>query len=199
MTDINHQIWDEAANAYDDMLSKQSEYISDMREKFSEEEQALRDSWDVADRDEDMDDIRRQLDIYAGAVTDRGQQKYKDLQEQLKQLERDEELYQLQVDNNAVLERLEADYDRAEDAKADFLKNIATNTDIDVSGIVGGLQERLTTTGGNIEGLLKQLIEAVNNSSAPSSTVYGPTYNDNRQISLTQAAGIIPMLVGGLL
>ena len=194
MTDLNHQIWDEAASAYDDMLSQQSKYISDMREKFSEEEQALRDSWDVADRDEDMDDVRRQLDIYAGAVTDRGQQKYKDLQEQLKQLERDEELYQLQVDNNAVLERLEADYDLAENAKADFLKNIAVNTDIDVSGIVGGLTERLTTTGGNIENLLARLIEAVNNSSAPSSTVYGPTYNDNRQISLTQAAGIIPLV-----
>ena len=196
ITEINHQIWDEAASAYDDMLSKQSEYISDMREKFADEEQALRDSWDVADRDEDMDDVRRQLEIYAGAVTDRGQQKYKDLQEQLKQLERDEELYQLQVDNNAVLERLEADYDKAEDAKADFLKSIAVNTDIDVSGIVGGLTERLTTTGGNIENLLAQLIEAVNNSSAPSSTVYGPTYNDNRQISLTQTSGLVPLYVG---
>ncbi len=196
MTDLNHQIWDEAASAYDDMLSQQSKYISDMREKFADEEQALRDSWDVADRDEDMDDVRRQLEIYAGAVTDRGQQKYKDLQEQLKQLERDEELYQLQVDNNAVLERLEADYDLAEDAKADFLKSIAVNTDIDVSGIVGGLTERLTTTGGNIENLLARLIEAVNNSSAPSSTVYGPTYNDNRQISLTQTSGLTPLYVG---
>lgn len=196
MTDLNHQIWDEAASAYDDMLSKQSEYISDMREKFADEEQALRDSWDVADRDEDMDDVRRQLEIYAGAVTDRGQQKYKDLQEQLKQLERDEELYQLQVDNNAVLERLQADYDRAEDAKAGFLKDIAVNTDIDVSGIVGGLTERLTTTGGNIENLLTRLIDAVNNSPAPSSTVYGPTYNDNRKISLTQAAGLTPLYVG---
>ena len=167
-----------------------------MREKFSDEEQALRDSWDVADRDEDMDDVRRQLEIYAGAVTDRGQQKYKDLQEQLKQLERDEELYQLQVDNNAVLERLEADYDKAENAKADFLKSIAVNTDIDVSGIVGGLTERLTTTGGNIENLLTRLIEAVNNSSAPSSTVYGPTYNDNRTISLTQTSGLTPLYVG---
>ncbi len=194
MTEINHQIWDEAASAYDDMLSKQSEYISDMREKFSDEEQALRDSWDTLDRDEDMDDVRRQLEIYAGAVTDRGQQKYKDLQEQLKQLERDEELYQLQVNNNAVLERLEAEYDRAEDAKADFLKSIAVNTDIDVSGIVGDLTERLTTTGGNIETLLTQLLEAVNNSSVPSSTVYGPTYNDNRKISLTQIAGLIPLL-----
>ncbi len=196
VTDINHQMWDEVADAYDDTLQKQSEYISDLREKFSEEEQALRDSWDVADRDEDMDDIRRQLEIYAGAVTDRGQQKYKDLQEQLKQLERDEELYQLQVDNNAVLERLEADYDKAENAKADFLKSIAVNTDIDVSGIVGGLTERLTTTGGNIENLLTRLIDAVNNSSAPSSTVYGPTYNDNRTISLTQTSGLTPLYVG---
>ena len=84
------------------MLDKQSEYISDLREQFSDEEQALRDSWEVEDRAVDMSEVAEQLAIYEGAVTDRGQQKYKDLQEELLQLQRDEELYNLQVKNNAI-------------------------------------------------------------------------------------------------
>ena len=84
------------------MLDKQSEYISDLREQFSDEEQALRDSWEVEDRAVDMSEVAEQLAIYEGAVTDRGQQKYKDLQEEMLQLQRDEELYNLQVKNNAI-------------------------------------------------------------------------------------------------
>ena len=57
-----------------------------------------------------MSETQAQLDIYANAVTDRGQQKYKELQ-------RDEELYQLQVKNNATIEKLEAEYTRWKTAR----------------------------------------------------------------------------------
>ena len=77
-------------------------YINKLRDEFSAQEQALQDSWTVEDRKADMSETQAQLDIYANAVTDRGQQKYKELQEQMKQLQRDEELYQLQVKNNAT-------------------------------------------------------------------------------------------------
>ena len=53
-----------------------------------------------------MSEVQAQLDVYANSVTDKGQQKYKELQEQMKQLQRDEELYQLQKKNNATIESL---------------------------------------------------------------------------------------------
>ena len=130
----------------DDLLQKQSDYISDLREQFSEQEQALRDSWTVADRKTDMADVSVQLDIYKGAVTDRGQQKYKELQEQMKQLQRDEELYQLQVANNATIESLEAEYKQMEEGKANILEGLRT-ANLNISAYVDSISDSLSKTG----------------------------------------------------
>lgn len=187
MTELNHAIWDEAASAYDDMLKKQQDYISEMRDTFSKQEQALRDSWTVEDRKADIGEVSAQLDIYAGAVTDRGQQKYKELQEQMKQLQRDEELYNLQVRNNAVIEDLEADYKNAENMKSDFMKGIASHVDADVSGIISSINA-YSQTSGNIENLLGQLLQKFdsfkveNNSMTDSRTI---TIN-NHQLTMEQ-------------
>lgn len=161
MTELNHSMWDEAADAYDDMLSQQQEYISDLQEQFSAAEQALQDSWTVEDRAADMSDVRAQLEVYAGAVTDAGQKKYKELQEELKQLERDEELYQLQVANNAVIEELQAEYEQLEADKAAFLQSIASNTDINVSGIVGELTSGIEQSSNDITRTLSEIIDAI--------------------------------------
>ena len=118
MTELNHDMFDQAGESFDDMLQQQQDYINKLRDEFSAQEQALQDSWTVEDRKADMSETQAQLDIYANAVTDRGQQKYKELQEQMKQLQRDEELYQLQVKNNATIEKLEAEYDALENSKA---------------------------------------------------------------------------------
>ena len=196
MTELNHSAWDEAESAYEDMLSKQQEYISDLREQFSKQEQALRDSWDVEDRAVDMADVQNQLDVYKGAVTDRGQQKYKELQEQMKQLQRDEELYQLQVANNATIESLEAEYKQMEDSKADILEGLRT-ANVNISAYVNSISDSLSQTGGRVESLLGQLLTAFNGFqiNAPSTT-----YADNRTVnvsglSLSEFAG---RYMGGL-
>ncbi|MDY3971652.1 MAG: phage tail tape measure protein [Clostridia bacterium] len=180
----------------DDLLQKQSDYISDLREQFSKQEQALRDSWDVEDRAVDMADVQNQLDIYKGAVTDRGQQKYKELQEQMKQLRRDEELYQLQVANNATIESLEAEYKQMEDSKANILEGLRT-ANVNISAYVNSISDSLSQTGGRVESLLGQLLTAFNGFqiNAPSTT-----YADNRTVnvsglSLSEFAG---RYMGGL-
>ncbi|MBQ8300678.1 MAG: hypothetical protein IJX57_01755 [Clostridia bacterium] len=182
MTELNHSMWDEAASAYDEMLSNKQDYISDLRQQFSDEEQALRDSWTVEDRATDIADVKSQLDVYKNAVTDRGQQKYKELQEQMKQLQREEELYQLEVANNAVIEKLEAEYEQLEADKAEYLKGIAQNTNIDVSGIVGGLSSGIQSTGSNITSLLSQILGAFSNLK-----IEMPTYADNKQVIFNEA------------
>ncbi|MCI8521190.1 MAG: phage tail tape measure protein [Clostridia bacterium] len=177
MTDLNHSMWDEALDAYDDMLQKQQDYISEMREQFQKEEQTLQDSWAVADRKTDMSEVQAQLDIYSGAVTDRGQQKYKELQEQMKQLQRDEELYNLQVRNNATIESLEADYKTLEENKKNVLDSLRA-TDVDISSYVKSLTQNISQSRGNIEGLLSTLISKFDNFKVESNSM-----SDNRKIS----------------
>lgn len=162
---------------YDDMLKKQSDYISDMQEQFSKQEQALRDSWEVADRKKDVADVSAQLEVYSWATTDRGQQKYAELQEQMKQLQRDEELYNLQLANNATIEQFQADYEQAEDMKADFLKGIA-QTNIDISDIVGNMTANIENAGNGITSLLSQLLQKFDNLKVENTT----NYNDMKSI-----------------
>ena len=117
------ELYKSQSSAVDELLQKQQDYISNVKDEFSKQEQELRDSWDVQDRKTDMSEVQAQLDVYANSVTDKGQQKYKELQEQMKQLQRDEELYQLQKENNATIESLEAEYKQMEDGKKTFLQD----------------------------------------------------------------------------
>lgn len=118
-----------ASDEYDEMLAEQSEYINKMQDEFSKQEEELRTSWEVEDRGADLDEVNRLLAIYDNSVTDTGRQKYKDLLEQKKQLEREEKLYQLQVRNNAVLEQLRTEYDVMEENKKAALSGLRMTGD----------------------------------------------------------------------
>ena len=183
MTELNHDMFDQAGESFDDMLQQQQDYINKLRDEFSAQEQALQDSWTVADRKADMSETQAQLDIYANAVTDRGQQKYKELQEQMKQMQRDEELYQLQVKNNATIEKLEAEYDALENSKADFIKSIATNIDsIDVTGIVADITQSVSGGNDKITKTLGEIIEAIKGIK-----IEQQNYNNNSKITINAA------------
>ena len=123
------EMYKAASDEYDEMLAEQSEYINKMQEEFSKQEEELRTSWDVEDRGADLDEVNRLLAIYDNSVTDTGRQKYKDLLEQKKQLEREEKLYQLQVRNNAVLEQLRTEYDVMEENKKAALSGLRMTGD----------------------------------------------------------------------
>jgi hypothetical protein len=191
------QMYEAASDEYDAMLAKQSDYISKLQEEFSEQEEALQTSWDVEDRSDDLDDVNRLLGIYENAVTDAGKQKYKELLEQKKQLERDEELYQLQTKNNATIEQLKAEYDEMEANKKNALRSLklyssdvsVSNADIaqsarsalEVANAIGvSYTEAASSTINTLEGiynLLSGIKKALGNQSTN-------TYNDSRTITL---------------
>ena len=176
MTELNHDMFDQAGESFDDMLQQQQDYINKLRDEFSAQEQALQDSWTVEDRKADMSETQAQLDIYANAVTDRGQQKYKELQEQMKQLQRDEELYQLQKKNNATIESLEAEYKQMEDGKKNILTGLQ-NADINISAYVATITDKVSATGGNIESLLSRMLDKFD-----SFKIENNSMSDNRKI-----------------
>ena len=164
------------SSAVDELLQKQQDYISNVKDEFSKQEQELRDSWDVQDRKTDMSEVQAQLDVYANSVTDKGQQKYKELQEQMKQLQRDEELYQLQKENNATIESLEAEYKQMEDGKKNILTGLQ-NADINISAYVATITDKVSATGGNIESLLSRLLDKFD-----SFKIENNSMSDNRKI-----------------
>ena len=170
------ELYKSQSSAVDELLQKQQDYVSNVKDEFSKQEQELRDSWDVQDRKTDMSEVQAQLDVYANSVTDRGQQKYKELQEQMKQLQRDEELYQLQKKNNATIESLEAEYKQMEDGKKNILTGLQ-NADINISAYVATITDKVSATGGNIESLLSRMLDKFD-----SFKIENNSMSDNRKI-----------------
>lgn len=170
------ELYKSQSSAVDELLQKQQDYISNIKDEFSKQEQELRDSWDVADCKTDMSEVQAQLDVYANSVTDKGQQKYKELQEQMKQLQRDEELYQLQKKNNATIESLEAEYKQMEDGKKNILTGLQ-NADINISAYVATITDKVSATGGNIESLLSRMLDKFD-----SFKIENNSMSDNRKI-----------------
>lgn len=170
------ELYKSQSSAVDELLQKQQDYISNVKDEFSKQEQELRDSWDVQDRKTDMSEVQAQLDVYANSVTDKGQQKYKELQERMKQLQRDEELYQLQKKNNATIESLEAEYKQMEDGKKNILTGLQ-NADINISAYVATITDKVSATGGNIESLLSRMLDKFD-----SFKIENNSMSDNRKI-----------------
>lgn len=170
------ELYKSQSSAVDELLQKQQDYISNVKDEFSKQEQELRDGWDVQDRKTDMSEVQAQLDVYANSVTDKGQQKYKELQEQMKQLQRDEELYQLQKKNNATIESLEAEYKQMEDGKKNILTGLQ-NADINISAYVATITDKVSATGGNIESLLSRMLDKFD-----SFKIENNSMSDNRKI-----------------
>ena len=170
------ELYKSQSSAVDELLQKQQDYISNVKDEFSKQEQELRDSWDVQHRKTDMSEVQAQLDVYANSVTDKGQQKYKELQEQMKQLQRDEELYQLQKKNNATIESLEAEYKQMEDGKKNILTGLQ-NADINISAYVATITDKVSATGGNIESLLSRMLDKFD-----SFKIENNSMSDNRKI-----------------
>lgn len=187
-------LYEAVKKQFDNELEGYRDHIDSMEEQFRDEEQALRDSWEVEDRGADLDEVNRLLGIYENAATDQGQQKYKELLEQKKQLEREEQLYQLEQKNNAALEELEANYDRMEAEKNTILKNMRTD-----QFNIFAEAENISADTSELVSLAATTADAMANSAAAHTNVLyqilnalqglrinQTTYQDGRQITISR-------------
>lgn len=113
---------------YDDILQGYTDRMSEISSEYADKRSLLQSEWDQSDRDEDIDEVNRLIGIYKNAVTDEGQKKYKDLLEQKKQLERDQELADIEAEEKAELENIQKLYDKTEAEKAQTLKSLQRET-----------------------------------------------------------------------
>lgn len=150
------EIYQLQQESVDEFFSAASEAIDAAREKFNKEEEALRESWEVEDRAANKEEIQHQLDIYKGAVTQEGKERYKELQEQMKEIEREEELYALQKKNNAVIEQMEADLAAAESEKKEILEQVQAGT-VNIQSLMGQINN--TNNENSVAGVLKNILD----------------------------------------
>ena len=173
----------------DMLLDSQKKYISSLKQQFASEENALSEKWEVQDRKASKAEISHQLDIYEGAVTQRGMDKYKSLQEQMKQIRREEEMYQLQKTHSEKLSDLEKNYDIIEANKKYLLATIE-KSGINIEDIVSGVNYDIKSMENTITTLFAQTISAIKSIKVSSSS-----YSDNRNISISgNSADIVDAL-----
>lgn len=173
----------------DMLLDSQKKYISNLKQQFASEENALSEKWEVQDRKASKAEVSHQLDIYEGAVTQRGMDKYKSLQEQMKQIRREEEMYQLQKTHTEILSDLEENYDIIEDNKKYLLATIE-KSGLNIEDIVSGVNYDIKSMENTITTLFAQTISAIKSIKVSSSS-----YSDNRNISISgNSADIVDAL-----
>ncbi|MBQ8301326.1 MAG: hypothetical protein IJX57_05120 [Clostridia bacterium] len=168
-----------------ELLSRQKNYINDLKQQFSDEETALSEKWEVSDRNISKAEISHQLGIYKNAVTQRGIDKYKSLQEQMKKLKREERMYELQKDNAETIAELEENYDVVEANKKYLLAPIE-KSGVNIEGIVGSVNYDIKSMESTITSLFAQTISAIKSISISSNS-----YSDNRNINISSNASAV--------
>lgn len=180
-----------AENEYDEMLADYRNEINATRSELTEKENALKTSWTVRDRKTDIAELERLIAIYENAATDRGKEKYEELLKEREKLRREEELYRLEVENNAVIEQMEEEYSALEANKKRVLSSLKSSTanieygidDVrDIANELGVNYSNATESTINmmyeIYDMLTQIRDAARHSSS---------YTDSRNISISGA------------
>lgn len=108
----------------EDAMQEYRDEIDKMREELDERVQKLRDSWEVEDRKNDMAELERQMKLYENAVTKEGKEKYRSLLEEYTQLEREEQIYQMEQENEAYLAAMEDTYTKMEAEKEETMQKL---------------------------------------------------------------------------
>lgn len=178
-------LYDAKMAQVDELLLKQKEYIKGTKQQYADEESALEAQWKSEDRAVSKAEIAHQLEIYKGAVTERGIEKYKSLQEEMKKIKREEEMLALQKEHSEKLALLEDSYDIVEKNKKYLLSTIE-QSGLNIEGIVNSVNTDIRNMETVISSLFAQTISAIRSISVSQSS-----YSDNRNISINASTSDI--------
>ena len=115
-------------------------------------------------------------------MTERGKEKYKSLQEQMKKIKREEEMYALQKKHTQIVTDLEKSYTDIEDNK-NYLLSVIEKNGLDLEGIVSGARYDIQGMQSTLRSLFAQTISAIKGVRVSQSS-----YSDNRNISINGAS-----------
>lgn len=188
-------LFNSQSDAIDSVFSQMSSYISNMQKKFNLEESSLKGSYESSDRQERLSEISKELLIYKNAVTEQGKDKYESLIEEQKQLNREEELYQLESSNNRTILQLQQQYERMENNKNNVLRMIRSS-ELNLEDITDEIGVNLSLFGGKTEQLLSSIISEIRSAAKTSARTNTSTYTDNKTVNITTSlgSGILPSI-----
>lgn len=181
----NYQMdyYNEQSRIYDEKLQEFSSRISKLREKYSDAEQKLQDSWTVSDRKENIEDLQNQIAMYRNATTHAGQEKLKSLESQLKDAQRQQQLYELQQSNNKVLTQMQSQYDYLEENKAAKLRELMKST-VDIAKLEANMSSQIAAAKNALNSdSLRQYNVLRDIYSAIKGLRLGASYTDSRTIN----------------
>ena len=139
------ELYQATEDEYDEMLDMAQDRIDETEKALSDRLSALDESWEVEDRAAEKAEVLADLDKYKNAVTIEGRDKYEELQDQLKEIEREETRFAMEQENNAILEQLEAEYEALENEKAKVLQQVR-DANLNVAALIEPLEENITNS-----------------------------------------------------
>ena len=183
--------------ALDEELEKFRDSIENIRTEMDDEVQKIRDSWTKEDRTKDITETERQLALFRNAQTKEGMDKYKSLQDELLQLQREEQIADIEADNNERLVELQMQYERMERAKIDELAGLKDEV-LNYGGIskimsdsreiaaaanenIGGIIDSIESFGETFSSFKNELFEHMEAQNTGNVTYH--TYNTSQNIS----------------
>lgn len=145
MDEVLLDIYQATEDEYDEMLDMAQDRIDETEKALSNRLSALDESWEVEDRAAEKAEVLADLDKYRNAVTIEGRDRYEELQDQLKEIEREETRFAMEQENNAILEQLEAEYEALENEKAKVLQQVR-DANLNVAALIEPLEENITNS-----------------------------------------------------
>ncbi len=149
MDEVLLDIYQATEDEYDEMLDMAQDRIDETEKALSDRLSALDESWEVEDRAVEKAEVLADLDKYRNAVTIEGRDKYEELQDQLKEIEREETRFAMEQENNAILEQLEAEYEALENEKAKVLQQVR-DANLNVAALIEPLKENIADSMGTL-------------------------------------------------
>ena len=167
-TDWNAMMDDKLEATLNLYQAKQEEINKDYDDRLA----AFDQKWEVSDRYQEMEKLREKVHIYSGAVTARGQKALEEYETQLEQLRRDEEKYQLVLDQKEALQALKDEYTLNENNRSGVLQKMQVDMD--------AISERA----GELVEAMKQAIGALQTNISNTYADTNDNRQDNRQINI---------------
>ena len=142
------------------MLDMAKDRMDEVKDLLDDKLSALEESWEVEDRAEDKAETLSDIEKYKNAVTIEGKQKYQEALDKLKEIERDEQRYQIEQENNAIIKQMEAEYKALEDEKANILQQ-TKEANLKVASVVEPLEQSINANMDNMASRIEAAIKEI--------------------------------------
>ena len=154
------ELYKATEDRYDEMLDMAKERMDEVKDLLDDKLSALEESWEVEDRAEDKAETLSDIEKYKNAVTIEGKQKYQEALDKLKEIERDEQRYQIEQENNAIIKQMEAEYKALEDEKANILQQ-TKEANLKVASVVEPLEQSINSNMDNMTSRIEAAIKEI--------------------------------------